>query len=224
MNQVIGELLPSALGVALSPIPIIAVILMLGTPNARSSGSAFGVGWMVGLLLVSVVVLALTGDADDSDSATSTASSVVKILFGLMFFALAVKQWRSRPKPGDEPKLPPWMASLNTFGVGKCFAFGALLSGVNPKNLALTFSAAATIAEAGLSSGESAVAVGVYVVIGSVSVAGPVLAFLVLGDRAVTPLASVKQFMSDNIAVIMIVLFVILGAKILGEGYAGLTD
>src|SRR5262245_20310876 len=32
----IGDLLPSAIGVALSPLPIITVILMLGTPKARS--------------------------------------------------------------------------------------------------------------------------------------------------------------------------------------------
>jgi hypothetical protein len=32
MGQAIGEILPLAIGVALSPIPIIAIVLMLGTP------------------------------------------------------------------------------------------------------------------------------------------------------------------------------------------------
>jgi hypothetical protein len=40
MGQAIGDLLPSAVGVAISPVPIIAVILMLGTPRARSNGPA----------------------------------------------------------------------------------------------------------------------------------------------------------------------------------------
>ena len=35
MGQAIGDLLPSAVGVALGPLPIIAVILMLGAPKAR---------------------------------------------------------------------------------------------------------------------------------------------------------------------------------------------
>ena len=34
--QAIGQLLPAAVAVALSPIPIIAIVLMLGTPKART--------------------------------------------------------------------------------------------------------------------------------------------------------------------------------------------
>ena len=41
LSQTIGDLLPVAAGVALSPIPIIAVILILGTPAARSNGAAW---------------------------------------------------------------------------------------------------------------------------------------------------------------------------------------
>jgi hypothetical protein len=39
-------------------VPIIAVILMLATPRARSTGSAFAIGWVAGLVVVSVIVLA----------------------------------------------------------------------------------------------------------------------------------------------------------------------
>ena len=46
LSQAIGSLLPSAIGVALSPVPIIAVILMLGTPKARSNGTVFALGWV----------------------------------------------------------------------------------------------------------------------------------------------------------------------------------
>ncbi len=46
MGQAIGDLLPAAIGVAISPVPIIAIILMLGTPKARSNGPAFAAGWV----------------------------------------------------------------------------------------------------------------------------------------------------------------------------------
>ena len=49
MGQAIGDLLPAAIGVAISPVPIIAIILMLGTPKARSNGPAFAAGWVIGL-------------------------------------------------------------------------------------------------------------------------------------------------------------------------------
>ncbi len=40
MGEAIGQALPFAVGVALSPVPIIAVILMLVTPRARANGPA----------------------------------------------------------------------------------------------------------------------------------------------------------------------------------------
>jgi hypothetical protein len=50
--DVIGDLLPSALAVALSPVPIIAVVLALGAPNARTAGPSFALGWITGLVAV----------------------------------------------------------------------------------------------------------------------------------------------------------------------------
>ena len=56
LGDAIGDLLPSAVGVALSPIPIVAVILMLGTPRAWTTGPAFATGWVLGLVTVAVIV------------------------------------------------------------------------------------------------------------------------------------------------------------------------
>ena len=44
MGQAIGQELVYAVGVALSPIAIVGVVLMLGTPQARSNGPAFVAG------------------------------------------------------------------------------------------------------------------------------------------------------------------------------------
>jgi threonine/homoserine/homoserine lactone efflux protein len=223
LAQAIGDLLPSAIGVALSPVPIIAVILMLGTPRARSNGPAFAVGWVLGLVVVSVLVLLLAGGADTSDD-TSTVVDLIKLVFGLLLLTVAVKQWQGRPKKGEEPPMPKWMAAIDGFTAGRSLGLGVLLSGVNPKNLALTVAAAATIAQAGLSGGESAVAVAVFVVIGSLTVAGPVLLYLALGERAAKTLGEIKEFMSDHNAVIMAVLCLVLGAKIGGEALGSLLS
>jgi threonine/homoserine/homoserine lactone efflux protein len=224
VGQAIGDLLPSAVGVALSPVPIIAVILMLGTPRARSTGLAFAIGWIVGLVVVSVIVVLLTSGADDSDSGPSTAVDVIKLLFGVLFLVLALQQWRSRPQPGTEAALPKWMATIDSFSAGKALLLGAALSGANPKNLALTLAAAASIAQAGLDGGGTAVAIAVFVVIGSLTVAGPVLFFLVAPRRAAAPLRTIKDFMAAHNAVIMMVVLLVLGAKLIGNGIAGLSD
>ena len=224
MGQAIGDLLPSAVGVALSPVPIIAVILILGTPKARSNGPAFAVGWVVGLVIVSVVVVLLAGDADDPDSGSSTTVDVIKLLFGALFLVMALQQWRTRPRDGATAPMPKWMQTIDGFTPGKSLLLGAALSGVNPKNLALTLAAAASIAQAGLDSGGTAVSIAVFVVIGSLTVAGPVVFAMIAKDRATAPLASIKQFMSDHNAVIMMVVLLVLGAKLLGSGIAGLSD
>jgi threonine/homoserine/homoserine lactone efflux protein len=93
-------------------------------------------------------------------------------------------------------------------------------SGANPKNLALTLAAAASIAEAGLDQADEAIAIVVFVALGSVTVAGAVLFYLVDAKRAARPLDAIKRFMSDNNAVIMMVVLLLLGAKLLGDGLA----
>jgi len=223
LTQAIGDLLPSAMGVALSPVPIISVILMLGTPRARRNGPAFAVGWVAGLVIVSVIVLLVTGDASDPDSSTTTDVNWVQVAVGVLFLAMAAKQWKSRPKKGEEAEIPKWMATIDTFTPAKSLVLGAALSGANPKNLALTASAAASIAQAGLSGADDAIAIAVFVIIGSLTVAGPVIYYVIAADKAAGPLASIKDFMADHNAVIMMVVLLVLGAKILGQGFAGVT-
>jgi hypothetical protein len=223
LSQAIGDLLPSAVGVALSPVPIIAVILMLATPKARSNGPAFAIGWVLGLVVVSVVVLIVAGGADEAGSTTSDAVNWAKLVFGLLFLVMAAQQWGKRPRKGEAPTMPKWMQSVDAFTPAKSLVLGAALSGANPKNLALTLAAAASIAQAGLDGGQSAAAVAVFVVLGSVTVAGPVLFFLLASSQAAGPLGAVKEFMSDHNAVIMMVVLLVLGAKLVGNGIAGIA-
>ena len=48
MGQGISEVLTFAVGVAISPVPIIAVILMLFSQRARVNGPVFLLGWVSG--------------------------------------------------------------------------------------------------------------------------------------------------------------------------------
>jgi threonine/homoserine/homoserine lactone efflux protein len=219
LNEAIGNLLPSALAVALSPIPIVAVVLVLGAPRARTAGPAFALGWTAGLLAVSVVVLLLVGSGGDADG-DDPGLDWLKIAVGALFLGMAAKQWAKRPGSGEEPEAPSWMASVDSATPARAALLGATLSGANPKNLALTLTAAASIAEAGLDSADTAIATAVFVAIGSATVAGAVLFYLVDGDRAARPLAALKRFMAENNAVIMMVVLLLLGAKLIGDGLA----
>ncbi len=222
LSQTIGDLLPVAAGVALSPIPIIAVILILGTPAARSNGAAFAGGWIAGLVVVSVATMALADGAADPTSSSATGVKWFQVTAGALFLAMAARQWRSRPQEGQEPQMPAWMAAIDGFGPGRSAGFGALLSGPNPKNLALTVAGAASIAQADLASGDAALAVSVFVVVASFTVVGPVVWFLLAPERAVRSLQAIKGFMVDNNAAIMVVVLLVLGLKLLGQGLGAL--
>src|SRR5882672_194494 len=99
MADAIGQVLSLAVGVAISPVPIIAVVLMLATPRGRVNGPAFLGGWLVGLTVVGTAVLLISGGADASDvGAPATWVSWLQIVLGLALLAVAVRQWRGRPR------------------------------------------------------------------------------------------------------------------------------
>ena len=112
------------------------------------------------------------------------------------------------------------MSGIETVTPPRAAVLGARLSGANPKNLALTLAASASIAEAGLDDADTAIAVAVFIVIGSATVAGPMLAYLLDAERAARPLDAIKRFMADNSAVIMTIVLLLLGAKLFGDGLA----
>ena len=77
-GQAIGEVLSFGVGVALSPLPIIAVVLMLATPRGRTNGPAFLTGWVLGIAVLGTIVLLIASGASASDNgspATGSASS-----------------------------------------------------------------------------------------------------------------------------------------------------
>ena len=223
MGDAIGQVLPFAVGVALSPIPIIAVELMLGTPRARVNGPAFVLGWIVGLTVAGTLVLLLSSSAGASDDGGPARwVSWLKIALGVLMLYLALKQWRSRPRGDQEPELPKWMETVDAFKPPKAAAFGVVLSAVNPKNLVLILGAAAAIAQTGASGADQAVALAVFVVLGTLGPGIPVAIYLVGGERATKVLEDIKAWMRRENAVIMAVLCLVIGAKLIGDGISGL--
>ena len=224
MWQAIGDLLPSAVGVALSPIPIIAVILMLVSARARVNGPAFILGWLLGLVVVGVVVLLVAGPANaNEEGEPATWVDVLKLVLGLFLFRIALRQWRARPHDGEDAAMPKWMGAIEQFSPAKALGAGAALAGVNPKNLVLAVAAAAAISQTGIPGGEQAIAYAGFAIIGTIGVAAPVVIYFGLGDRAGPILERLRAWMGHHNAAIMTVLCLVIGAKLIGDGIAGLS-
>jgi hypothetical protein len=98
--KAIGDMLPAALAVALSPFPVIAVVLVLATPQARSNGVAFALGWLAGLTGLVAIVLLVADGSDSPDGSTWVVIDWIRIAVGAAMIAVAVKKWRGRPRAG----------------------------------------------------------------------------------------------------------------------------
>jgi threonine/homoserine/homoserine lactone efflux protein len=224
MGQAIGNVLPLALGVALSPIPIVAVVLILTTPRGKVNGPAFVIGWMVGVAVVgTIVLLVASGVSASSAGKPKTWVSVLKLILGLALLLLAVRQWRGRPHGSEEPPMPKWMQGLDTFTPIKSAGLAALLAGPNPKNLILTVSAAAAIAQTGISAGDQAIVMALFVVIATVGPGIPLGIYYAMGSRAQKVLAELRIWLVHNNGAIMAVICLLIGAKLIGDAIAGFT-
>jgi threonine/homoserine/homoserine lactone efflux protein len=222
VREVVGDVLALAVAAGISPFPIIGMVLMLVTPRGRTNGPMFLAGWLAGLAMVGAATLALAGAADVGDDGTpSTGADVLRIMLGIALIALAIRQWRKRPQPGDEPKLPKWMSAVDAFSPLQAAGAGAVMSAVNPKNLLLTVAAGTTIASTDLSPGDQLVAFVIYGLIATIGVAAPLVMFFLLGERSAATLDGLKMWLAHNNATIMAVVFLVIGANVLGQGIAG---
>ena len=222
MGEAIGQVLSLGVGVALSPIPIIGVVLMLATPRARQNGLAFVLGWIAGLAGAGAIVLLLSSGADASDQGSPADwVNVLKLILGALLLAVAAKQWRGRPKGDREAEMPKWMHSIDEFRPPKAAGLAVLLSAVNPKNLLLVVAAAAAISQAGTSAGNQAVALAVFVLIGTIGPGAPVAIYFAMGERSKRLLDDLRAWMAQNNAAIMAVICLLIAAKLIGDGISG---
>lgn len=219
MTELIVEVLPMAIAIALSPFPVIPAIMLLLTPRAVAGGSAFLAGWIVGVTLA-VVAMVVLSTLVDLAYGTPTWAAWVRVVLGAALIGLGVAKWLQRRQV---KKTPAWMASLNTASPGTAAKLGVLLSLANPKILMLAAAAGVSIGSADPqpSTATVAVVVVVFVVISSVSVAAPLVAYLVAGERVAAPLRRARDWLESNNSAVMAVVFVVLGALVLLNGLEG---
>jgi threonine/homoserine/homoserine lactone efflux protein len=224
VGKAIGEVLPYAAGAAISVVPIIAVILMLVTPKAKTNGTAFATGFVFGLALICVVAVAIAGGSNFSSGSGPTKTvSIIKLLLGVLLLFAASRQWRARPKPGEDPAMPKWLESIDRFTPVRSFGIGAALSAINPKNLAMSLAAGFSIAQAGLSTGQEAATILIYVLLAGATILGPLIVYLAMGPRAAEILGGWRTWLADNNATVMCVLLLVFAVVLIGQAITGLS-
>jgi threonine/homoserine/homoserine lactone efflux protein len=224
MGQALGNVLPLAAAIAIFPVPIIAVVLIIGSDRGRAKGLAFVLAWCAGLGAVGAIVLLLGGVFDGSDAGKpATWVNVLLLALGLLLLVASVKQWRGRPGAGEETATPAWMRTIGDFTMAKAAGAGFALTALNPKNVLLAAAAAAEIAEVGLPASQQVGVLVAFVLIASAGVLTPLVLSVALGDRSRELLDALEGWMARHNAVIMAVLFLLIGAKLIGDAVSGFS-
>lgn len=218
IRQVIGEILPFAVVVMVSPINIIAAILLLFSPRPKPAAAAYLAGFAVGVGAVLVAFDLVAEQIDWSSSDASRGGALLRIALGVLLLVAAVKKLRKRGADDEPPELPPRMRGISSMAPGRAATTGLAIGALNPKNIAMALASALAIGAASLSSGEIAVTMAIYVVVASIGVAAPLVVTVALGDRSQPVLEGWRDWLERNNDVVMAVLYLVFAAVLIGNG------
>ena len=145
MNGALGAILPLAIAVTISPVPIIAAILLLLSRKPVPNAGAYLAGFIIGVGGVLGILVAVAGSLNlSAGSGPSKGAGGLELLLGVLLLVAAVRRLRGRPRPGTTASMPNWMDGIANFGPGKSLAVGAAIGAANPKNLVVGLAAVVT--------------------------------------------------------------------------------
>lgn len=224
MGDVVPAVLPLAVVVAVSPVPVLAVVLLLLTPRAGVTGPGFLAGWVAGIAGVTGLFVVLAGDrAPGGAGRSSTAASWIELGLGVLLLALAARQYRARPRPGTVRRTPAWLAAVDRFTVVRAGVLGLVVSVANPKILLVCVAAGLAIADGGASGARDAWSVVVFTAAAASTVAIPVVAHSVGRRRMAGPLEALRGWLVAHGTAVAVGLLLLLGVVLVGQGLGGLV-
>lgn len=215
--DVLGQTLPLAIGVMLSPLPVIGVVLAAMGDRGRATAPAFALGRMLGLTVAVGVVIA----ASDLVAAAAGAASLpplVRLAIGLALLVLGVTKWR----PTKDAALPGWMSAIADASPARALGLGVVLSIANPKELALIVAAGVTVGSAAIAPGEEALIGLAFVVVASLTVLVPGLAVLFAAERVRPALEGLRSWLTSHSGAVMGTILILIGALVAGGAISDL--
>lgn len=221
MLDAIGETLPLAVALALSPLAIASVVLMLLSSRPRAASIAFLLGFVLAVIVVASAGY-LLASVLPHDGDTSISAPWMLIALGIAAIVLAVRQWRSRPRAGDEVELPGWIAKVEAITTPSAFVMGAFFGGLKPKNLLLSIGVGVSLEAAAVTTAEAAVVVVVIAVIAALPIMIPVIASLVALDRLGTTLDRLRAWLTQHNSAMVGAILLLVGVLLVGKGLGGI--
>jgi Sap, sulfolipid-1-addressing protein len=216
MGDAVGGSIGYALGIAVSPIPIAALILVLLSTRPRSGSAAFTVGWVVGI--GSVATIAVVTPLFDAGEDPSDRRGWFRLIVGIVLLVAAARRWITRPGRDVEPTVPPLMRAVDGVGRFGVLGIGFALAAFNPKDMLLAAAGGGEIASADLAPGATTVALIFFTAVAASTAIAPVGAYLIAGQRLDGHLERARTWLIRHNPVVMAIVLLAVGVLFVAEG------
>lgn len=228
MWAALGDALPFAVGLALSPFAIVTGIVLLLGVRGLAKTAVFGLGWFAAIaLLTALASFLIEASSDAYADATATGVDIGQLVFAAVFFGLAALTWAKRPRPGDDAagdggasKESRLLTRLDSLSILGALGAGVLQGLVVIKNIPLAFSAGAVFGEAHLVGASAVAAVLIFSGVATLGVLVPLAVAVAGGRRVSATLARSRVWFEANMSPITLTVLLVLGTLFLGRGLA----
>jgi Sap, sulfolipid-1-addressing protein len=222
MLETIGQLLPLMAALALSSVPIMVTITLLLEPQSGARTLGFLIGWLVGLFAVTGL---LTFFAQAIPGAGRRRSEpvvgLIEIVLGLALMGYGVLLFVRRRTAELETELPKSLRKVAALKPVAALGL-ALALNLRPKSLLLASAAALILGTSGLPGSEMVVVLLVFTLVSGSTVAVPIVFAFARPTKVRRPLQATERWLLRNGRVITIVVALLVGVMLVGNGMSRL--
>lgn len=209
---------PMAMGIALSPGPVLAIIMLLMTKRAKISGPIFLLGMFLGIQIVGSIIIFVPGVIADHGG-MSDATGTVKIIAGVVLLLLIIPIWIKKKKEGNVHRIPKIFNKLDEFGALKVFLIGLVFSAFSVKNAALSASGAAHIHTTSLVDYlETLLGVFVFAIMATITVIVPIVIYFLAPKKTEVLLRTWRDWLIKYHWDIVMAMMLIAGGLLISIG------
>lgn len=215
--QAIGLLLPLAVAMAISSVPIMAVLMILLSPHSRRSSIAYLSGWVVGIVALALLFSAgAMAVPETTEHGPTLGAGIIQIIIGVALEIFAIILFRHGDRNALQ-EMPKWLRAVSSVRPIQAFGFGVGLN-LRPKSLLLTAVVGVVLSTQQLGPAGFIIALTIYTVICASTVAAPVIYALVKPEQAQPQLQKIRDWVTQNNRIITILVMVIVGVVVIGHG------
>jgi hypothetical protein len=213
--RLLVELLPLALTVAFTMLPIIGTLIVLLSSERASRGWLITAGYAAGLALTSTVAtvgLVRTGLPDLSGGGfVELAAGAALVIVGVVRF---LRRRASPTHPANQSALVRRLEKVSGWGAA---AFGFQFA-FHPENLVLVAAASTRIVAADLEPGQAVVVIGLFCLVAVSTVAIPSAVFGMAGTRVRSAFEATRDWLLRNSSIITSALLILVGGVLIVVG------